>query len=277
MSKLMLHALLSVCVVVSPTFAQADENAFPGKQSKWNGFSRYDFEVDGKPVLVVVPDKAVAEKPWVWHGEFFGHKPEPDIELLKRGFHVVYMQIPNLFGSPQALKHWDAFYKLLTEEHGFAPRAAFVGVSRGGLYCYNWASANPDKVACIFGDAPVCDLHSWPAGAGKGTGNPDELKRILEVYDAANADELYARALNPIDRLEPLAKANIPLLHVYGDADMGVPWEENTGIVADRYRKLGGQITLIAKPGVGHVHGLDDPTPIIEFIEKHSLAGLSKK
>jgi pimeloyl-ACP methyl ester carboxylesterase len=277
MSKMMICVLFVMCSFACTDIVRADEAGFPGKQSKWNGFSRYDFEVDGKPVLVVAPDKPVAGKPWVWHGEFFGHKPEPDIELLKRGFHVVYMQIPNLFGSPEALKHWDAFYKALTEKHGFAQRAAFVGVSRGGLYCYNWASANPDKVACIFGDAPVCDLHSWPAGAGKGTGNPDEMKRILQVYDVATPDELYARALNPIDRLEPLAKEKIPLLHVYGDADLGVPWDENTGIVADRYRKLGGHITLIAKPGVGHVHGLDDPTPIIEFIENHSLAALSNK
>ncbi|HXI50947.1 MAG TPA: hypothetical protein VNH84_05565, partial [Candidatus Saccharimonadales bacterium] len=76
---------------------------------------------------------------------------------------------------------------------------------------------------------------------------------------------------NPIDNLSPLAQAKVPLLHVYGDADVVVPWEENTGLLADRYRKLGGTITLIAKPGVGHhPHGLDDSTPIIEFIAKHA-------
>lgn len=76
-----------------------------------------------------------------------------------------------------------------------------------------------------------------------------------------------------MDNLAPLAEAGVPLLHVYGTADKVVPWEENTGLVAERYRKLGGEITLIAKPGVGHhPHGLDDSTPIIEFIAKHSLA-----
>ena len=34
---------------------------------------------------------------------------------------------------------------------------------------------------------------------------------------------------------------------------------------------LKGDITLIPKPGVGHhPHGLEDSTPIIEFIDKHS-------
>jgi len=50
-----------------------------------------------------------------------------------------------------------------------------------------------------------------------------------------------------------------------------VPWDENTGIVAQRYRQLGGHITLIAKPGVGHhPHGLEDCTPIVEFIATHA-------
>jgi pimeloyl-ACP methyl ester carboxylesterase len=77
---------------------------------------------------------------------------------------------------------------------------------------------------------------------------------------------------NPVDRLSSLARFKVPLLHVYGDADDVVPWDENTGVVAKRYGELGGPITLIAKPGVSHhPHGLEDSTPIIEFIYTHSL------
>ena len=253
---------------------QAEGALFPGRRGTWHGFERYDFAVDGQPVLVVVPRESAPGQPWVWHGEFFGHKPEPDIALLGRGFHIVYMKIPDLFGAPAAVAHWDAFYKVLTEQHGLAERVALVGVSRGGLYCYNWAAANSDKVSCIYGDAPVCDLKSWPLGMGAGTGNTNETPNLLKVYGVSTIDELLTKAVNPIDQLELLAKAGIPLLHVYGDADTGVPWEENTGVVAERYRELGGEITLIAKPGVGHVHGLDDSTPIIEFIARHSLGRL---
>ena len=50
-----------------------------------------------------------------------------------------------------------------------------------------------------------------------------------------------------------------------------VPWEENTGLIAERYEKLGGKIELIRKPGVGHhPHGLEDSTPIVDFIRKHT-------
>lgn len=73
--------------------------------------------------------------------------------------------------------------------------------------------------------------------------------------------------------LAGLSAAKILLLHVYGDADEVAPWDENTGVVAERYRKLGGSITLIAKPGVHHhPHGLDDSTPIIDFLWKHAAS-----
>jgi hypothetical protein len=31
---------------------------------------------------------AAPGRPWAWHGEFFGHKPAPDIALLGKGMHV---------------------------------------------------------------------------------------------------------------------------------------------------------------------------------------------
>lgn len=250
---------------------------YPGKRSKWNGFDRYDFEVGGKPVLVVAPKSDAPGHPWVWHGEFFGHKPAPDIALLERGFHVVYMTVPDMLGSPTAVAHWNAFHRELTDKHGFAKKAALVGLSRGGLYCYNWAAANPDKVACLYGDAPVCDFRSWPGAFGKGKRSDRDWQLVLQQYGFKNDDEAKAYAKNPVDNLAPLAAAKVPLLHVYGDADEVVPWDENTGVIADRYKKLGGDITLIAKPGVKHhPHGLEDSTPIVEFIWTHAASAEAK-
>lgn len=258
---------------------RADDAAapFPGARSEWHGFRRFDFEVGGKTATVVVPEGVADGKPWVWHGEFFGHKPEPDIALLKRGFHIVYLRVPDMLGAPAAVEHWNTLYKELTDKYGLSRRVALVGLSRGGLYCYNWASANPDKVACIYGDAPVCDFKSWPGGRGKGKGSPRDWQLVLKQYGFKNDEEALAYDGNPVDRLAPLAKAKVPLLHVYGDADDVVPWDENTGVIADRYRKLGGSMTLIAKPGVGHhPHGLTDPTPIVEFIARHAAPSGAK-
>jgi pimeloyl-ACP methyl ester carboxylesterase len=257
-------------VALSQETSRGKALQWPGKASDWNGFERFDFEVGGKPVLVVTPKEGAQGNPWVWHGEFFGHKPAPDIELLRRGFHIVYSQIPNLLGGPPAVEHWNLVYKELTSKYHLAPRVALVGLSRGGLYCYNWAAENPEHVACIYGDAPVCDLKSWPGGKGKGKGSPSDWQLAMKVYGFKSEAEAMSYKLNPVDNLTSLAKCKVPLLHVYGDADDVVPWDENTGLIADRYQALGGEIVLINKPGVGHhPHGLDDPTPIVEFIVKH--------
>ncbi|MCA9156430.1 MAG: alpha/beta hydrolase fold domain-containing protein, partial [Planctomycetales bacterium] len=173
--------------------------------------------------------------------------------------------------SPEAVGHWNRFYEELTGKYGLSAKPALVGLSRGGLYCYNWAAANPDRVACIYGDAPVCDFKSWPGGKGKGKGSPRDWQLVLERYGFQNDAEALAYDKNPVDNLAPLAKAGVPLLHVYGDADSVVPWDENTGLLADRYRQLGGTIQLIVKPGVEHhPHGLDDPTPIVDFIARYA-------
>ena len=100
--------------------AAMQEPPFPGQIGEWQGFRRYDFEISGNAVVVVAPQQAAPGNPWVWHGEFFGHKPAPDIALLQRGFHVVYLRVPDLLGCPTAVEHWNACYRVLTEQHGLA-------------------------------------------------------------------------------------------------------------------------------------------------------------
>jgi lysophospholipase L1-like esterase/pimeloyl-ACP methyl ester carboxylesterase len=251
--------------------ARLKTTALPGKTSDWNGYIKHEFDVRGKLATVVTPKQAAPGKPWVWHGEFFGHKPAPDIALLSRGYHIVYLKVPDMLGSPEAMKHWDTLYTELTTRYGFAKKSALVGLSRGGLYCYQWAIAHPDRVACIYADAPVCDFKSWPGGKGKGKGDPKNWALVLKLWNFPDEAAALAWKGNPVDQLDELAARHIPLLHVFGDADDVVPWEENTKLIHERYTALGGPIELIRKPGIGHhPHGLDDPAPIIAFIQRHT-------
>jgi pimeloyl-ACP methyl ester carboxylesterase len=244
--------------------------SFPGEQADWHGFNRFDFEMNSHKCIVVTPNNAAADNPWVWRARFFGHEPQADIALLNHGFHVVYCDVANLFGSPTAVARWNAFYEFLTTEHDFSRKVALEGMSRGGLIIYNWAAANPEKVACIYGDAPVCDFKSWPGGKGTGKGSDAAWKQCLAAYGFTLKQALEFEG-NPLDNLQPLAKANIPLLNVVGDADEVVPVSENTAILAKRYRELGGSIQVIGKPGIGHhPHSLNDPTPIVEFIIRYT-------
>ncbi len=262
-----------IAEIVCQAIQDGDRSAvqMPGTVSSWNGYVQYDFTLDGRACRVVLPEQMAEGRPWIWRARFWGHEPQTDLALLARGFAVAYMDVANLYGAPQAVEHWNKFYDFFVNEQGFNPKPALEGMSRGGLIIYNWAAANPDKVACIYADAPVCDIASWPGGKGDGPGSASDWKRCLEAYGLT---EETARAFkgNPIDHLQPLAAAGVPLLHICGAVDEVVPVAENTAILKQRYEDLGGSIRLINKPGVKHhPHSLKDPAVIVEFIMQHTL------
>lgn len=196
-------------------------------------------------------------------------------ELLAAGFYYAHIEVGNTFGSQTAVKHFVAFHSALVEK-GLAPRVALVGISRGGLCAYRFTSENPEIVAVIYGDAPVCDFKSWPASQGKGKGSAKDWAELVTAYHFTNEAEALAYKFNPIDILPVLAQAKIPLIHVVGDKDDIVPVAENTAIVEQRYRALGGVIEVIHKPNAGHVHGLPDSTPVVKFIMEHALKQFAK-
>jgi pimeloyl-ACP methyl ester carboxylesterase/lysophospholipase L1-like esterase len=252
------------------TIAMPDECVFPDNVARWNGHAIHEFDVDGRTCKVVCPDHAASGNPWVWRARFWGHEPQADLQLLSLGFHVVYMDAAGLFGNSAAVSHWDAFYEYLMKQHGFGDKPVLEGMSRGGLIVYNWAIANPEKVACIYADAPVLDIASWPGGKGAGDGSSGDWRACLDAYGLSEADAPAFRG-NPLDNLALLAKWHVPLLHVVGAADTVVPVAENTAVLEARYRELGGEIAVISKPGVGHhPHSLKDPKPIVDFVTAHT-------
>ena len=237
---------------------------FPGQKTAWNGYDLYSFTVADRACRVVTPKETAAGKPWIWRARFFGHEPQTDVALLGKGFHLVYCDVADLYGSPMAVAIWDAFYEYLTTKHGFARRVALEGMSRGGLIVYNWAAKNPDKVSCIYADAPVCDIKSWPG--------PGKWAACCKAYGITE-EEARSFKGNPVDNLAPLAKAGVPLLHVCGGADTVVPVAENTAVMQKRYGALGGEITVILKAGVGHhPHSLKEPDRIVSFILHHTVS-----
>jgi len=237
----------------------------------WHGYDKYDFRFDGRRCHVVRPGIIASGKPWIWRARFFGHEPQTDKALLARGFHLVYMDVADLYGSDKAVQHWNRFYDLMTGVMGLSRKVALEGMSRGGLIVFRWAAANPDQVACIYVDAPVCDFKSWPGGKGKGKGSPASWKQCLAAYGLTEEQAISYRG-NPIDILGSLAQAEVEILSVCGGADNAVPVDENTLIVQKRYQELGGKIQVIVKEGGGHhPHSLKDPKPIVNFIIKNTI------
>lgn len=238
---------------------------------QWKGFDRQDFELAGTRCILIQPQVPAPGRPWIWRARFFGHEPQTEIALLRQGFHLAYTDVAGLFGNDTALQRWDTLYQHLTKKRQLHPRPALLGMSRGGLIAFRWAAAHPDRVSCIYVDAPVCDISSWPGGKGNGKGSPRDWKRCLTAH-GLDDQTVQSWSGNPIDQLQALATAKIPILSICGTADHVVPFAENTKVIEHRYRELGGPIRVIAKQGVDHhPHSLQDPTPIVNFVIRHTI------
>lgn len=240
------------------------------RRSLWKGYERFDFMLEGREGLIIFPEKSAEGKPWIWRAEFFDAFSYADMALLEQGWAIAYYNVSNMYGSPGAVEQMRVFHSHVTADFGLAPKTVLFGFSRGGLYACNYAMKYPEQVKLLYLDAPVLDLQSWPGGKGIGTGSAFEWEECLAVFGLTEETAAEANC-SPLDRVEELANTNIPVLIVAGDADVPVPLSENAAPFAERFRKLGGRIELILKPGVGHhPHSLADPEPILAFIRQYS-------
>ena len=254
----------------SPLLAQIN-----GQTSVWKGFDKVEFSFKNTKAWYVKPKQALPGNPWVWRAHFPTWHTEMDSILLTRGFHVAYVNTNDLFAHPKAMQVWDAFYDYLVKEKQFAPRVALEGVSRGGLYVYGWAKRNPDKVSCIYAEAPVCDPKSWPGGKGKGQGSSKDWTAWLELN---NLTEETAKKFDdiPLNDLAGLASFKVPILHVIGLKDKLVPPEENSDILISNYTKLGGPATVYPMTRgeqtlEGHHFPIEHPEMLANFIYDNSV------
>jgi dipeptidyl aminopeptidase/acylaminoacyl peptidase len=219
------------------------------------GGSRLDFAVGTRRAFLILPPKPRPGKPWIWYAPTF--IPGPDGQglslpaqrhewlmsrLLAAGIAVGGVDVGESYGNPAGRAGYTEFHGHAVQAHGLSPRACLLPQSRGGLMLYNWAAEHPEAVRCIGGIYPVCDLRSYPG-----------MTKAAEAYGMEKGElERRLAEHNPVDRLSPLARAGVPILHLHGDADVLVPLEPNSGEVARRYRMLGGSMDLVVVHGVGH-------------------------
>lgn len=263
--------IIFICIF---SFAAIGVYAQQNNTSSWHGFEKENFSYDGRAAYIVKPAKAINGNPWIWRAYFPDWHYEMDSILLSRGFHIAFINCNDMYGSPAAMRVWDGFYQHLVTNYAFSKKAVLEGVSRGGLYIYNWAKRNPDKVSCIYAEAPVLDIKSWPGGKGKGKGNAEIWKQCKAVYSLTE-EEALAFNDNPIDHLESLAAYKVPVIHVVCIRDSIVPVDENTTVLGKRYLQLGGSITVDTMWGNirsnGHHFNISHPEKYADFICQYSL------
>ncbi|MDB6130597.1 MAG: hypothetical protein JWM04_1704 [Verrucomicrobiales bacterium] len=196
-------------------------------------YDRYSFELTGVDgaITVIVPQKPAPGNPWVLRSEFVGRDATVDLALLAKGFHIVTGPVSYNVDGP-LLAHWNATYKYLVE-HGFSKKPVLQGAGRSAGDVYAWGIENPESVACVYAENPV-------------------LKSFMSKKPM-------------MDNLAPLAKAGVPIFHVCGSLDPA--FNEQTKVLEQRYKELGGKITVVVKEGEGHYPlAPKDPKQVAEWI-----------
>ncbi|HRE84594.1 MAG TPA: prolyl oligopeptidase family serine peptidase [Opitutaceae bacterium] len=206
-------------------------------------------------------------RPWVWYAPTLPGLPDKEERVMfeqwtQTGIAIAGIDVGESFGSPRGRAGFTALYKEMTEKRGYSQRPIFLARSRGGLMALNWAVENPEKVAAIAAIYPVSNLRSYPGLVKASVGyemTPQQLEAVLATH-------------NPIERLEPLAKARVPLFVIHGDVDTLVPLEDNSGILRARYEALGGPIRLVIPAGQGHNRwsGFFQNSALIEFVKEQT-------
>ena len=194
------HSLLLIFGTIVVASAPTEEPpSFPGTKSRWEGFVRHDFPVDGANVIVVEPKEPLPGRPWVWRDGFSRDFPNAfaDIDLLKRGWYLAYIGGSDHFGSPRIMKHWEKFYDGWSTSTGSRQEPALIGLSRGALYCMAWAATHPDKTLLVYLDNGVCDFKSWPGGKPKGLGSGQGSPEDGSSCSRRMASKTTARPLLP--------------------------------------------------------------------------------
>lgn len=240
------------------------------------GGERHEIVVGDQHGFVLAPPNPGPEgkRPWVFYAPILGNNPGKQTEwmlrqLFEKGFYVVGFNVGESMGNPAGRASYSKFYDKIVADYKLEPKARLLAQSRGGLMLYNWAAENPEKVQCIAGIYAVSDLRSYP-----------KIARAAKEYGLSEAEmDAQVPQHNPIDRLGPLAKADIPLMHIHGDVDKLVPLEANAGEVKKRYDALGGRMELIVVPGKGHevVPEFFQDQRIVDFLIRGDLPAVGAK
>lgn len=234
----------------------------------YEGFKRINFEFEGMEAFLIFPNKPNEGKNWILKTEYFDAFPDLQIEMVKRGWHLAYVKNATRWCLPEDIERKKRFCIFLSEEYGLSEKCVPVGMSCGGMIGVKFAAKYPEFVSALYLDAPVMNFLSCPFCMGAAT-HDDAIDEFINATGIDKISILSYRE-HPIDKMHLLIKNNIPVVLVYGDSDVVVPYEENGALLEKCYKENGGIIEVYGKKGCGHhPHGLPDNTPVIDFILKY--------
>ena len=237
-------------------------------KTDWKGFEKLDFKFEDKDATLVLPNEPNEKRNWLFKTEYFGAFPALEIEMLKRGYAVANVRNSTRWCKKEDTERQARFATYLQKEFNLAEKCIPVGMSCGGMQAVFLAAKHPELISAVYIDAPVINLLSCPGDLGKANG---KMWEEFEDDTGISLSQLIGYREHPLDFVPKMIENGIPVFLVAGDSDGVVPFDENGELLYNLYKKANADITLILKPGCDHhPHGLEDNTPIIDFILKHS-------
>lgn len=259
-------------------FSKSSGIPYPdAKCDDWYGYRRHNFVFENCNGFIVEPPHPATGLPWSWCIQW----PEafvprtPALKLLERGFHHVFLDVYSTYLNEGGVAKLEKFYAILQSLH-FHKKCALFGMSYGGLFSLRWAAEHPETVGVMWLDAPVCNL-GFAAARNKRNATPvmlktmqAEAKKHFAAYHVRNLKGLLEHPLNPLNKYQPLAQAKIPILAIRSGQDQSVLPEQNIDLLEEKISSAGGRIQVVRRDLFGHhPHGLDDPSPLVDFILKY--------
>lgn len=235
---------------------------FPEKWTtdEWYGFKRYHFEFENCKAWIAEPKYPAGDGRWSWCTVW----PEAYVrrvgivDLLEHGFYHVHIDAFAFRASPEGVAVMGRFHDFLVSM-GLSEKTNLIGMSWGGFFSLRYAETFPQRIAAMYLDAPVCNAADPVCADG------ERIKSILENCKMS-FEEMTKSKLNPLNNVEVLVNARIPMMAAIGETDQSVNNDTNFNLLEKRIIELGGSIKTIRRNYWGHhPHGFDDTEELLAF------------
>ena len=114
------------------------------------------------------------------------------------------------------------YYRLL-HHAGLSKKVVLEGMSRGAVYVYNRAAANPKKVACVYVDNPLLNMNDWAVKAIQAPkGTNIMFEDFKKAFNLLTDEQVKNFKGGPIDEVKKIVRGNYPSLILCADEDEAV-------------------------------------------------------
>lgn len=217
-------------------------------------FEMDEFDFEGTTAVVVKPNIKPINR-IAFKTEYWGDFPELEVELLKRGFHLVHVLNHTRLANRADIDRKVRFIDYVSEKYNLDKRCVLVGMSCGGAQAVNFAGYYPEYASVLVIDAPVLNFLDFP---GRYDRFEEEFEEEFTVaYPGVKRSDIFKLDENPINRVKTLIEKRLPVIMLYGTQDETVQYPLNGRLLEEAYSENKDLLTVIQRLFQGHhPHGL---------------------